>query len=289
MGVCLNVFTSSLGFFGGPRNLVSGHRSVTIEENRNQVPNAQGTARPNRESKLGRRFRLWTRCSHRTVFMPFRMLCFLLFVSGFLRVGGGTAQAAAPQDATRPESEPSAGNEADRLIAQIRNIRTFDNGFTMAFGGSGFAPFPKACSADGVSDENRKGLPTSNPFTRLVALGPTALPSLLRHLDDKTPTKLVVDPPIGTQGGPGGIFISKTLDHNPLNPLAAEIERIATAEAKTQQGIRPMAPYQMLVGDVCFAALGQIVNRRYWAVVGVPTSCAVATSPPTDAIWRPSG
>jgi hypothetical protein len=37
--------------------------------------------------------------------------------------------------------------------------------------------------------------------------------------------------------------------------------------------------YTIKVGDVCYVLIGQIVNRRLWALEYVPTLIVVVTSP----------
>ncbi len=119
-------------------------------------------------------------------------------------------------------------------------------------------------------------------FRELVATGPLAVPTLLAHLDDARPLALVVE----HAGGFGGLWASAEIDGNPALPeeraalLAALPERSPDLEE-----IGPWGPqvdrdrWRAAVGDACFAALGQIVNRGYLSLRGQPTNCLVVNSP----------
>jgi hypothetical protein len=80
----------------------------------------------------------------------------------------------------------------------------------------------------------------SEAMRELVKRGAAAVPHLLAHLDDKRPTRLNVQDP----------FNSKKILHT------------------------------VTVGDLCYVALGQIVNRGYSAVFYIPSGIVSVHSPP---------
>jgi hypothetical protein len=122
---------------------------------------------------------------------------------------------------------------------------------------------------------SREGVvvPDAPPQMReLVRRGPVALPELIKHLDDKRPTKLEV----GRLPAPYAFsakFFGDTYD-----PRVRDWERKGP----------PLSPfkatwvkdtYTLKVGDVCYVLIGQIVNRNLAAVRPVPTGLLVVNSP----------
>ena len=116
----------------------------------------------------------------------------------------------------------------------------------------------------------------------LVRLGPVALPELLKHLDDKRPTKLQV----GNDDSPGsshqvGVdafsFSFFSDEYDPRSPHWFDQEVLTS-------GPRPMEKdfhgrYTVKVGDVCYVLIGQIVNRHLLAVRYQPSGGLVVNSP----------
>ncbi len=190
-----------------------------------------------------------------------------------------------------PASQPSA-EHIRSLIAQLAEIASPDFGLSATMGGTRFAPMPWCSQADAfvLTDHGIKVQPA---LRELVALGPTALPSLLEALDDSTPTHLSVT----HEGyGPfGGMCLARELFGNPANKIE---EKVIGPESwrgwsSSSFGAAPLTKYQVKVGDVCFVAIGQIVGRPYQAVRYQPTAIIVVNSPTADhalaedvrAIW----
>ena len=105
-------------------------------------------------------------------------------------------------------------------------------------------------------------LPKISPVMReLVRRGLAAVPALLDHLSDARPTKLLVAGnhyPTGSRFG--GQFFNEEYDSKDFNvkKLLAGVHRI-NAESP---GEDTFDEYRIRIGDLCYAALGQIVNRR---------------------------
>ncbi len=108
--------------------------------------------------------------------------------------------------------------------------------------------------------------PEASPVMReLVRRGVAALPLLLEHLDDSRPTKLTV----------GDGFMGKWFSDE-YEPRVSGPDREPRPGTTTD---RQFQRYTVQVGDFCFAAIGQIVNRGLNAVRYQPTLCLVINSP----------
>ena len=113
-------------------------------------------------------------------------------------------------------------------------------------------------------------VPDAQPQLReLVRRGPLALPELIKHLDDKRPTKLEVGIPL-----PGTAFYGKFFGY----------EYSARVRDWEQTGVRWgqksfSGTYLLKVGDVCYGLIGQIVNRPLLVERGQPTGFLVVNSP----------
>lgn len=123
--------------------------------------------------------------------------------------------------------------------------------------------------------------PPSVPLqmSELVRRGPIALPELIKHLDDKTTTKLEVgNKPSGRQVGVDAfMFMYFSDEYDPRVPHWWSVE-------EWKKGPRPMersfeGRYTVKVGDVCYVLVGQIVNRRLLAVRYQPSAGLVVNSP----------
>jgi hypothetical protein len=116
--------------------------------------------------------------------------------------------------------------------------------------------------------------PVVSPVMReLVRRGLAALPQLIRHLSDARPTKLTVG-----QGFMGKWFAT---EYDPRGRTPAKLPPGVTAPfsniGHTPQG--DFDNYTLKVGDLCFVAVGQIVNRQLNAVRYQPSMCLVVNSP----------
>ena len=165
------------------------------------------------------------------------------------------------------------------LIRQLQQAREMDMGFVNLIHRFAFAPL----SALGAASVHLQAAPDQKafePFTELVRLGPRALPALLEALDSATPTRLQITAAMWMQ-------YRRELPHNRGNEREQQI--LATLppldDSQSLSG-RPNAtpPYVLTVGDVCFAAIGQIVGRRYMPVRYQPTAGYVINSPTHDPV-----
>ena len=117
-------------------------------------------------------------------------------------------------------------------------------------------------------------------MVELVRRGVGSLPLLIEHLDDNRPSKLIVgsshfftfeyfsdeyDPRIRPAGQAGATTLSRYGDR---------LEEFKAEENRSFQG-----EYTVRVGDVCYALIGQIVNRNLLAVRYQPSAILVVNSP----------
>jgi hypothetical protein len=116
-------------------------------------------------------------------------------------------------------------------------------------------------------------------MSELVRRGPLALPELIKHLDDRRPTKLEVgNKPSGRQVGVDAfMFMYFSDEYDPRVPHWF-------SEEERKSGPQPMEKsfegrYTVKVGDVCYVLIGQIVNRRLLAVRYQPSAGLVVNSP----------
>lgn len=97
-------------------------------------------------------------------------------------------------------------------------------------------------------------------FAALAEIGPVAIPFLLESLNDKTPSKLTLD----NRSSVYGMWLRHELPGNALNSREAKIvgdEDLLTEDMDWYE--RQLAWYNVTVGDICLAVIGQITNRPY--------------------------
>lgn len=106
----------------------------------------------------------------------------------------------------------------------------------------------------------------------LVRRGAAALPELIKHLDDKRPTKLEVgNKPSGQQVGVDAFMFMYF--SNEYDPRVPQSKRGPSME-KAFNG-----RYTVKVADICYVLIGQIVNRLLFAVRYQPSAGLVVNSP----------
>jgi len=170
----------------------------------------------------------------------------------------------APDSALAADSTPNQTNlSVAQLIDDLVNIDAQAPGLHSTASFRTFiADNSPAEFADGVIGSVA---PTNFPqMTELVRRGASSLPLLIEHLDDKRPTRLTV-------GGDFFMFAFFSDEYDPRTP--APRERRAGLEKKLD------GKYTVRVGDVCYALIGQIVNRNLLPIRYQPTAGLVVNSP----------
>jgi hypothetical protein len=172
----------------------------------------------------------------------------------------------------RPASSDYSHETVTQLIDDLTQIESESPGISTSAIYVGFVAEDTSASAwvgtRGVAP------PEVPPQMReLVRRGQLALPELIKHLDDKRPTKLEVG-----SLPPGFAYSGKVFGYE-YDPRMRDWE-----PEDTRRGFRWTAMwfkdwYTVKVGDVCFALIGQIANRHLSAVRLQPTGFLVVNSP----------
>lgn len=103
-------------------------------------------------------------------------------------------------------------------------------------------------------DENVVRRPQSPVMTELVRRGVAALPTLIRHLGDSRPTGLSVRGVDIGHTGFGDQFDARYPDRQPPG--------VNTVDNSGENPLPPRATYTLKVGELCYGAIGKIVNRQ---------------------------
>ena len=164
-----------------------------------------------------------------------------------------------------PQKKPQTpAGEVESLIDRLTQIDQQDVGYSASVSGSAFLPLGQ--SQMGMALLFQEPSASSDTLKSLVKLGAKAVPALLEHLKDDRPTKITL-----SHGGVfGGMFITQDEDK---------------AKMQNQPGFAE-TKYTIMVGDLCYVAIGQIVNRPYWAVRYQPTAIVFVTSIPRSKKLR---
>jgi hypothetical protein len=115
--------------------------------------------------------------------------------------------------------------------------------------------------------------PVLSPVMReLVRRGTIVLPMLIEHLSDARPTKLIVGDAIGK-------WFADEYDSRYRDPAKQPTGVNSPSKDTEMNPAKHFDRYTVKVGDLCFVAAGQIVNRGLNAVRYQPTMCLVVNSP----------
>ena len=164
---------------------------------------------------------------------------------------------------------------SEQLIDRLVKVRHAGIGYSGAMAGSQFLPLTGS-GRTGMLILGRAAPRRSATLTRLVARGLRALPSLLRHLNDHRPIAL---PPVRAM-----MWLSRA----PEVDFNRRTERALLPRPRSALPSGGPRQHQVTVGDLCFVAIGQIVNRGYNAVRYQPTGGLIVNSPPLDLAIRSS-
>jgi hypothetical protein len=183
------------------------------------------------------------------------------------------ATAPLPKQTATPSSEysaPAAGSTVDNTNLSVAELINDLVNIDAQAPGLHSTAWIRAFIADNSPDEFDSAVigsvaPTNFPqMTELVRRGVSSLPLLIEHLDDERPTKLTV-------GGDSFMFEYFSDEYDPKTPDPRE--RRARLERKFE------GKYTVRVGDVCYALIGQIVNRNLLAIRYQPSAGLVVNSP----------
>lgn len=153
-----------------------------------------------------------------------------------------------------------------KLIDQLADVADADVGYSATVTGSIFTPLDNEGQLHTFLLSGERRVP-SDALRTLVKQGAAAVPQLIAHLDDKRPTKIKVRHDFGPIGFMG---FADDCDRNERTDKPAE-------KKEDQKDTGPRK-HTVTVGDLCFVALGQIVNRNYSAVRYQPTAIVIVSS-----------
>jgi hypothetical protein len=114
-------------------------------------------------------------------------------------------------------------------------------------------------------------------MAELVRRGVAAMPMLIAHLDDARPTKLSVGEGFFTFR-----YFAEEYDprvRQPAQTRTRPTEEKMRAEIQKEFDHQIKGAYTVRVGDVCYALIGQIVNRNLAAIRYQPSAILVVNSP----------
>ncbi len=177
--------------------------------------------------------------------------------------------------ATPSLAAPNAPATFKHEISELAALDEAGIGFSASMTGSQFLPDPGS-DEQGMLVLGQRPPARSAALTKLVAAGADAVPALLACLDDTTPTKLPA------MRAMEWMETSDEYDYN---------RRTTPAPVGVNRQGDPLNPvdHVVTVGELCFVALGQIVDRSFAAVRYQPTGGLIVsspTSPPLRAAIR---
>lgn len=154
------------------------------------------------------------------------------------------------------------------LIDQFVAVSGFGVGFHPTAWASGFVAVEGEPTFEGGILGSAR--PSDHPAMKeLVARGVKAIPDLIEHLSDDRETKLS----ISAHGFAGATWHSDEYD-----PRYRD-KKLLPKKVNTRKEELLKNDYSLRVGDLCYVAIGQIVNRRLNAVRYQPSGCYVINSP----------
>ncbi len=167
-------------------------------------------------------------------------------------------------------------DDVSALIDKLQDIDQEGLGYMSTVSGMDFLPL--GISEPGSMLLFQKPPKTSDTLRELVKKGARAVPQLIAHLNDQRPTKITIE----HKGGIGGMFFEDEYDYNrrTAKEPPAGVNREIGSDTTNQ------TVHRVTVGDLCFVALGQIVNRRFEAVRYQPTLCVMINSPTDSEVLR---
>jgi hypothetical protein len=175
---------------------------------------------------------------------------------------------------TSPTPAP-ATDEMETLIGQLRDVGSEGIGFSTSVSGWEFLPYPDSGEAGAML--LGQAPPEPSPILRkVIEKGVAVVPALLAHIDDGRPTKL---PPVKRMMW---MNFADEYDYNRrLSKRPVGVDRRGADGGLRAAFARRPSPEEhvVTVGDLCFVALGQIVNRNFEAVRYQPTGGMVINSP----------
>lgn len=164
-------------------------------------------------------------------------------------------------------ADAALDEQTEALVDQLPEISQIGYGYSAMFSGSQFLPEPDSSEVHTLVLGSQA--PTNSAaLERIVRRGVLAVPSLLKHLDDARETRI---PPLS-----GMMWMSFADEYDYNRRLRKDAP---TGVNKETFPAGDPSRHTITVGDLCFVALGQIVNRSFNATRYQPTGGLVVSSP----------
>ncbi|MCI0648287.1 MAG: hypothetical protein L0346_25810 [Chloroflexi bacterium] len=171
------------------------------------------------------------------------------------------------------ENEKRCNSAFVPLIDGLVDVKEGDIGYMQTISGAKFLPSDTEVQFGSLLLGGPAPV-SSTALRQLVSYGADAVPCLIAHLDDGRETQLTFTHNISF----GGIFFANEYDYN-----VRTVKLPFTGVDEVQEDQVPLTrkgwQYTVTIGDLCFVALGQIVNRQFNAVRYQPTAITIINSP----------
>ena len=169
-------------------------------------------------------------------------------------------------------------NGLERSIDQLVEISEPGFGYSVYFAGGEFLPYEDTGEM-GVLVLGASHATRSDTLRKIVEKGADAVPALLKHINDARTIKMR---PVDVSGIMGWMAFDDEYDYNRRTrktpPKGVNRDDHGSADDPRQHAIT--------VGDLCFVALGQIVNRNFSATRYQPSGGVIVSSPTCSAALR---
>jgi hypothetical protein len=153
--------------------------------------------------------------------------------------------------------------EIEQLIDQLVNVSEPGFGYSEYITGSQFLPYEETGHITMLILLREARPARSDVLRKIVERGVEAVPALLKHIGDNREIKMK---PVG------GCEFKDEYDFNRRT-------RKTAPQGVNRDDPSHMHPHAVTVGDLCFVALGQMVNRNFSAIRYQPTQIVVVSSP----------
>ena len=188
-----------------------------------------------------------------------------------------TAADAGPQTDVSVASRDAGADETsknyaavEKLIDELVNVAQQGLGYSITFSGTDFLPY-EGTEEMGTLILGAAHRSRSETLRAIVEIGADAVPGLIKHIGDKRATKMK---PVA---GMDWMDFPDEYDFNRRIRQTAP-EGVNRVHDLKNSGGRP-ASHALTIGDLCFVALGQIVNRHFSAMRYQPTGGLIVNSP----------
>jgi ankyrin repeat protein len=192
-----------------------------------------------------------------SVHAKFRLLITFFFLTA------GVVRASAQSE---ENGRPSRKDSVTALIDKLQDVGDNGVGYSTGMSSTGFIPLGIWEMSMGILGQGR---PAASPIMQeLIRRGAAAIPGLIAHLNDKRTTAISI-----IEGFPMVVAYWNEYDYN------KQTAKQSPNEVNHESFRGSPRSYTVTVGDLCFVALGQIVNRNFSAVRYQPTAIIVINSP----------